>query len=134
MVGIVAAVLMCNGCAMESGESESVGEVRQAASSFTAPWSTSHFMRTRAFTVPRGGTVTVSAKADFADPVGCPSAYAVELIRFDGGHEDVVDIARSYPRNQSHAEIWIGLAGGTYRVQFSTTRPPGSAIFSAQSR
>ena len=127
ILGTMAAVLGC-GCALESAEVDNdpgVGEAREAASTFTSPWSTTHFMRTRPILVRPGDTITVRSKADFADPAGCPSAYSVELIRFVSNGEEVVGIVRSYPaRNQAHSEIWTALAGGTYKVQFSTTRPP----------
>jgi hypothetical protein len=124
----VAAVLGC-GCAVESsepqGERRSEPATGEAGEAFTAQWSTKHFMRTRPIPAGLGATITVWAKADFADPVGCPSAYSVELIRFVSNGEEVVGIVRSYPaRNQAHSEIWTALAGGTYKVQFSTTRPP----------
>lgn len=128
MVGAVATVLGC-GCALESSETESdppTGEAREAESTFTAPWSTSHYMRTRPIMAPLGGTITVWSKADFADRAGCPSAYAAELIHFVGSSEEVVSIARAYPLNQPHTETWATPARGTYRVQFSTTRPAGT--------
>jgi hypothetical protein len=107
ILSAVAAVLGC-GCALESSETESepaTGEAREAASTFTAPWSTSHYMRTRPIQVPPGGTITVRSKADFADHVGCPLAYSAELLHFVGSGEEVISIARAYPRNQPHSEI-----------------------------
>lgn len=126
MLGAVA-LLGC-GCALEPSETESepaTGEAREPATTFTAPWSTSHFMRSRPILARLGDTITVSAKADFVDHAGCPSVYSVELVHFVGGAEEIVSIARAYPRNQAHSESWTALAAGTYRVQFSTRRPPG---------
>ncbi len=127
MIG--AAALSLAGCALDTGgsadEDEETAEVQEAASTFTAPWSTTHVMRTRPIAAPLGGTITVSAKADFSDHAGCPLAYTAELIHLlGGGREEVSSIARAYPRNQLHSEIWTALAKGAYRVQFSTTRPP----------
>jgi hypothetical protein len=127
ILGAVAAVLGY-GCALESSETESepaTGDVPEAASTFTAPWSTSHYLRTRPIMAPLGGSIVVRSKADFADHVGCPSSYSVELIHLIGSSEEVVSIARAYPLNQWHSEIWAAPARGTYRVQFSTTEPPG---------
>lgn len=125
LLGLAAVVI--GGCALEAQDDaagdEGTGEAHGAASAFTASWSTTHVVRTRPIVVPIGSTIKVTAKADFSDPVGCPSAYTAELIQFAGG-EEVIGIARAYPRNQTHTEIWTALVAGTYRVQFSTMRPP----------
>jgi hypothetical protein len=125
-------VMSLTGCGLESGRigdgaggDEGTGEAQEASSTFTAPWKTSHFMRTRPIQAPRGGTITVVSKADFDDRIGCPAAYSAELIHFVGGREEVASIARAYPLNMSRSEVWTALAGGTYRVQFSTKMPPG---------
>ncbi len=127
LLGIVASALV-SGCALErsdkTGDDEGTGKAQESASTFTAPWSTSDIMRTRPIAAPLGGTIKVLAKADFSDPAGCPRAYTAELIHFGGRGEEVIGIARAYPRNQAHAEVWTALTGGIYRVQFSTTRPP----------
>jgi hypothetical protein len=54
---------------------------------------------------------------------------SIELIRFftdpkGKPAEEVVGIARHYPLNQAHSEIWTALVAGTYRLQFSTTTAP----------
>jgi hypothetical protein len=115
------------GCAMDSneiGDEESPTAQVGEASTFTKEWSTTHVMRTRPIVASLGGTISVSSKADFDDHVGCPPFYTAELIHFVGSAEEVIGIARSYPLNQTHAEIWTALTGGTYRVQFSTTQKP----------
>src|SRR5579862_7708101 len=117
ILGASAAVVAC-GCALAPRETEGergIAEAREPASTFTAPWSTSHYMRTRSISAPLGGTITVFSKADFADRVGCPTAYSVELIRFASNAEEVVGLTRAYPLNQQHSEIWTALAGGTYK-------------------
>lgn len=130
-IAMLGMALALGGCALESGETggdETTGEA-QEASSFSTEWSTTHILRSRPIQVALGGTITVISKGDFADRAGCPSSYSIELIRFFNDPkgkpaEEVVGIARSYPLNQAHSELWTALVAGTYRLQFSTTTLP----------
>jgi hypothetical protein len=121
--------LSCAGCMIDventTDEKPATAEHQEAVSGFTSTIKLGVRLRSRDFSVPRGGAVSVTAIAQFGRPARCPRAYSVTLLDLIGSGrlaiETDVGPARTYPVGSTHTETWNRLDGGAYRLLFDTT-------------